>query len=150
MRPKLAESAHPLPRFRVGLLLALLAWSGGSDAQEATRYKIRNRWLSDRFLADSDGRAVYGPGSGDGSLWTLEDDGPYQRVRNVGTGGYLTLADRVVTSKEVPTTPAGRWEVEVGVAPFRWIKNAGNGKYLNCERKLGYVECDMANLPRRG
>jgi hypothetical protein len=149
MEPKLARSAHPLVVSRLVLLiLASLAWVGNATAQEATRYKVRNRWLSDRFLADSGGSAVYGAGAGDDSLWTLEDDGPYQRVRNVGTGAYLSLADRVVTSKEVPTTPAGRWEIEVGVFPWRWVKNAGNGKYLNCERKLGYVECDMANLPR--
>lgn len=135
----------------LALLMAASSWISQGAADEATRYKIRSRWLSDRFLRDDGGKVAYDTGDDATAQWTLEGSGATRRVRNVGTGAYMILAEgkaEVATRKAVPTTPAGEWEIDVGTPPWRSIKDAANGKYLNCERKLGRVECDGANLPR--
>jgi len=53
----------------------------------------------------------------------------------------------VTTTGAAPDTPAARWEVEVGIFPWRSIKSVASGKYLNCERKLGRAECDGGSPP---
>ncbi len=141
---------RPVALLLAKVALVLLACVGAAEAADPTMYRVRNRWLADQALADADGTVKYSNGSDATYLWSLEDSGPWQRVRNAATGGYLTVGDggALRTSKGVPTGDEGRWEVEVGVAPWRSLKNAGNAKFVNCERKLGRAECDLAELPK--
>ena len=150
MISRLHGDSRSVASILVKATLALLVCSATATADDPTTYKIRNRWLSTQFLTDRNGTVAYGTDDDATSLWTLEDAGPLRRIRNVGTSAYISLeagSAAVITSKAIPTTPAGLWEVEVGVFPFRWVKNGANGKYLNCERRLGHVECDVTSLP---
>ncbi len=141
---------HPMLR-RSGLALMLLVVAAPAmGADEPTRYRIRNRWLADQFLNDSGGAVGYGPAEGAATLWTLEDSGGLKRIRNVATGGSMVAAEAgpgVATAQNAPDSPRGRWEVEVGVAPWSSIRNEATGKYVNIEHKLGRAEADGANLP---
>lgn len=116
-----------------------------------TVYKIRNRWLRDQFIADRDGKAIYGTGDDASFRWTLEDVHDLQLLRNFGTHAYMIVpagTTDVTMSKTAPSDATGQWEIEVGEPRFSSIKNQGNGKYLNVEHKLGHVECDGTKLPR--
>ena len=146
---RIADSPS-LPRAALLVLLTLAAAPAAPAADDVTSYKIRNRWLPDQCLHDDHSTVAYGAGDDATYRWTLEGDGALRRVRNADTGGYMVLSadGKVATTKVPPTAPSGQWEVEVGTAPFRSLKNAASGKYLSCERKLGHVECDLASLPK--
>src|SRR5689334_12017177 len=121
MNSTLNRGARTVASGAVMAALALLVCMGAA-ADDVTSYKIRNRWLRDQYLADAKGTVSYGSGDDATYRWTLEDAGTLQRVRNVGTGAYLSLVagtSAVTTTRAIPTTPEGQWEIEVGVFPWR-------------------------------
>jgi hypothetical protein len=136
-------------RFLV-VILALGALIRPAWADDPTIYQIRNRWLSDQVLADREGKVVYEKaGKGDlANQWTMADVHGRHRLQNVGTHAFMALmpgTSDVTTSADVAT--GGEWEVEFGESPWRSIKNVASGKFVNCEHKLGHVECESAKVP---
>jgi hypothetical protein len=138
------------------MMVGLAGLARSAPADDLTVYRIRNRWLADQVLADGGGKVVYQArgkdGDGDGnSRWTMEDVGGRQRIRNVGTGAYMVVMpgalDVTTSVKAADVDAGGDWEVGVGDSTWVSIKNVGNGKFVNCERKLGHVECDGTKAP---
>ncbi|MBI3854165.1 MAG: family 16 glycosylhydrolase [Planctomycetes bacterium] len=132
------------------LLAALLAPFAQAAPEDPSVYKIRNRWLGDQFLRLADGQVAYGPGDDASYRWILEDAGGFQRIKSLGGGSvvHCKAGGTRVDAADLPAADAtGSWAIDVVVPPWRALKNKANGKYLNCERKLGHAECDGDKAP---
>jgi len=141
-------------RFLIALLMAAicsLPITASAADDGATVYKIRNRWLKDQFLHASDGKVGYGTGDDATYRWTVEQVGGYQRIKNADTGACMTVkegaADVELAAAPAATDAAGQWTIDYVSLPFRAIKSRVTGKYVNCEHKLGRVECDTDKTP---
>jgi hypothetical protein len=118
------------------------------DPEETTYYQIQSRWLSTQYLYDGGTTANYGALDGDLSLWSLEQNGGYTRIKNKSTGDYLNIAggESAVNCTAV-TDNTANWNIGLIQDSWKWIQNASNSKYLNLEGQKGYAACDMANVP---
>jgi beta-glucanase (GH16 family) len=140
-------------RLLVITMFVALGWQVEA-ADDPTIYQIRNRWLSDQVLADRDGKVVYQKGGEKGDAktqWTMSEAHGRQRLQNVGTHAYMVVmagATDVTTSAKADDVEAGgEWDVAVGESPWCSIKNVASGRFVNCERKLGHLECDSTKAP---
>ncbi len=150
MTLEIRPAPRPLFTLLILSLLTVAALPERALANDPTVYKIRNRWLSKEFLGDINGIVVYGTGEDANFQWTLEEVKGLQRIVNRGTHGYAVVipahAD-VTTTKAPPADGTGDWDIDSGNPPWGSIRNQANGKYLNCEHKLGHVECNGTDHP---
>jgi hypothetical protein len=119
---------------------------------EPTVYKLRNRW--NQFLLAADGHAAYDKGADDDRhLWVFEPGRRGERIRNLGSGAYLAAdpprGDAVLLKPEAlePAGDAALWQLDVVSGAWLSIRNVATGKFLNCERQNGSVQCDGEKVP---
>ncbi|HET6251993.1 MAG TPA: hypothetical protein VFE47_30185 [Tepidisphaeraceae bacterium] len=144
------DSSRSLRLFILAILPGIGAFARPALADDPTVYKIHNRWLSTEYLAAGNGKVIYSAGDDANFHWTLQDVHGLARIENLGTHEYMIVAPGstdVTLAKTAPADVSGLWDITVGVAPWSSIKNQGNGKFLNCEHKLGYVQCDSDKVP---
>ena len=143
------------------LLLALLVLTVGLTmtasihADEVTLYKINNRWLDNAgmYLYESGGKVAYAHfKEGDETyLWSLEDKGGYQLIKNKATGNYVVLkagTPEVDTTATVDAADANsQWGVDTVAGDWKSIQSLANKNYINLEGQTGFVTCDLAQTP---
>src|ERR1700753_363266 len=117
------------------LILALFALTTVTilRADDVTLYKINNRWQGNQYLYDGDGQVKYGTDQGDSYLWSIEDKGTYQLIRNKGTGKYVSLKGGTTDVETIdPTLNAasqgglGQWNIDTVIGDWKSIQSISN------------------------
>lgn len=135
--------------------LAFLSSAHGipaAAADEVTVYKIRNRW--EQFIFD-DGAKVGYDKAGDKAKneWVLEQAADGERIKNLATGAYLSVAKDAAEAKLIQVADKAAldstslWTIDVVSGPWVSVKNAATGRYLHCENQKGSVQVDGTNVP---
>ena len=111
----------------------------------APTYYITDRWKGSYLYDNGNQQAAYAAApTGPTSQWTLESFNGTQRIKNVGTGGYLNIENLqapYVQSSYVPDFfGSGQWLLEP-YEGFVRIRNAWQGTYLNVENQTGFAQC---------
>ena len=137
----------------VTAILTVAACCGSSSmADEATVYKIQNRW--NQFIHDAGAKVGYDKTGDDAKhRWVLEETPTGQRIKNLATGAYLAAAKDAREAKLIHPAATGAldntglWTMDVVSGVWLSIKSPTTGKYLHCEPQDGLVHCDGTNVP---
>ena len=131
------------------VLVSALAESVMAD--DVTLYKIQNRWLGTQFLNDANAKINYGAGNDDTYLWSIEDHGGFQRIKNKATGNYLAVksgtTDLESKADAGPSDATADWGIDVVSGSWNALQSISTRKYISVEFKLGYAACDMTETP---
>ena len=111
----------------------------------APTYYIVDRWKG-TYLYDNGSQQVAYAAAANGvaSQWMLESFNGTQRIKNVGTGGYMNIENLQAPYVQCSYVPdffgSGQWLLEPYDGYTR-IRNAWQGTYLNVENQTGYAQC---------
>lgn len=110
----------------------------------APTYYLINRWKG-TYLYDSNQQVAYAAAPSDPTFqWTLESVNGNQRIRNVGTGGYLNVENQSLPYAQSSSVPdfftSSQWVLEPYDGYTR-LRNVWQGTYLNVENQTGYAQC---------